>query len=287
LLFSSFIVEIARKHPWQFSRQNISKPSQDESNHLKMTQTHLGIFQTQTQSQTQTSWLDFSIQQVSWLKTSSFIAIDDQEKMGLSWAAAKSIISVALTQCGHAGHIDLDALSEHNKIEHDASLSRSDAFVCAGRQVQYSSATSWLDMNIFWICDFEQAEFNPSRFAKLLSFSKDGLYLTSDDVAEARAYFVNDSRIHNPEFNWSNQAQEASMIETSILLNVMGRNGKISLQDARAFFVDERFPDGWEKPPSYGLWSLNTDRSKSKSLFEAHLQLRGQPNIHSSSQHDD
>ena len=56
--------------------------------------------------------------------------------MGLSWAAAKSIIAFALTHCGHdAGHIDLDALSEHNKIEHDASLSRSDAFVCAGRQV--------------------------------------------------------------------------------------------------------------------------------------------------------
>lgn len=55
--------------------------------------------------------------------------------MGLSWAATKSIITVALGQCGHEGHIDLDALSEHNKIEHDASLSRADAFLSGRHQV--------------------------------------------------------------------------------------------------------------------------------------------------------
>lgn len=112
------------------------------------------------------------------------------------------------------------------------------------------------------------------------------MFLTSDDLAEARAYFVTDSKLHNPEFDWSGRAEYASMIETSILLNVLGRDGRITLQDARTFFVEERFPDGWEKPSSYGLWTLNKDRSKNKKLFEAHMKLRGESNIHSASHKD-
>lgn len=170
--------------------------------------------------------------------------------MGLSWLAAKTIIRQAYKTVGREGLLSLSDLSYHapESIEHDGSLSRVDA----------------------GLSNNQQGKFNQERFNKFLSFSKDGKYLTTEDVAAARVYFKADSQANNPQFIWNKSIEKAMWTEASILLHILGKRGRISIEDAKLFFEDETFPYGWQKHPSFGVHELN---SAMKALKNAAREL--------------
>ena len=156
--------------------------------------------------------------------------------MGLSWSASKIIIHKAYKTVGKNGLLSLSDLSyhAHDSIEHDGSLSRLDAALSNNQQNQ----------------------FNQQRFNKFLSFSKDGKFITKDDVVAARLYFKADSKATNPEFFWSKGVEAAVWAEASVLLHILGKDGVISIEDAKSFFEKETFPPGWQKHPSFGILEL-------------------------------
>jgi hypothetical protein len=106
-----------------------------------------------------------------------------QEKLGLSWIAAKGLIYLTYKIAGKNGLLSLSDLNHHaiDSIEHDASLSRLDAAMS----------------------DNQQGKLNQERFNTFLSFSKDGKFLTTDDVAAARVHFTADSKANNPQVLWN------------------------------------------------------------------------------------
>jgi hypothetical protein len=163
--------------------------------------------------------------------------------MGLSWLAARTIIKQAYKTVGNNGVLSLSDLSYHapESIEHDGSLSRVDAY----------------------LSNHQQGKFNQERFDRFLSFSKDGRFLTTEDVAAARVYFKADSHANNPHCLWNKDIQKAMWTEASILLHILGKRGRISIEDAKLFFEEETFPRGWQKHPSFGVREL---RSATKAL---------------------
>lgn len=173
--------------------------------------------------------------------------------MGLSWLAAKTIIRQAYKTAGHDGLISLQDLSYHaaNSIEHDGSLSRVDAALSNNQQHQ----------------------FNQERFNKFLSFSKDGQYLTTEDVAAARLYFKADSLKNNPQCIWNKAINGAMWTEAAILLHILGKNGRISIEDTKIFFEQETFPEGWWKHPSFGV---REHHSATKALKNAARRIEKQ-----------
>ncbi|CAF1154476.1 unnamed protein product [Didymodactylos carnosus] len=173
-----------------------------------------------------------------------------QEKIGLSWLTAKIIIRQAYKTVGKNGVLSLSDLSYHapESMEHDGSLSRVDAA----------------------LSNNQQGKFNQERFNKLVSFSKDGEFLTTEDVAAARLYFKADSQANNPQYLWNNDAEAAIWTEASILLHILVKRGRISIEDAKLFFEEETFPHGWQKYPSFGVLEL---RSATKALKNAAREL--------------
>jgi len=170
--------------------------------------------------------------------------------MGLSWLASKTIIKKAYKTVGNNGLLSLSDLSYHapESIEHDGSLSRVDTA----------------------LSNNQQGKFNQERFNKFLSFSKDGKFLTTEDVAAARLYFKADSHANNPECLWNKDIENAMWTEASILLHILGKDGRISIEDAKLFFEEETFPDGWQKHPSFGVRELY---SATKALKNAEREL--------------
>lgn len=168
--------------------------------------------------------------------------------MGLSWLASKVILRQAYKTVGKDGLLSLSDLSYHaaDSIEHDGSLSRVDAA----------------------LSNNHQGTFNQERFNKFLSFSKDGQYLTTEDVAAARLYFKADSQANNPQFIWNKDIETAMWTEASILLNILGKHGRISIEDAKLFFEQETFPQGWEKHPSFGVLELLSATKALKTAAE-------------------
>jgi hypothetical protein len=141
------------------------------------------------------------------------------DNFGVSWTVAKTMTATAFAQCGRRGVLNLCDLNEHNKAEHDCSLSRDDANLSGGKQ----------------------SEFSRQRFQKLLTFSDDGVVLTSRDVVKARIFFYDESRMKNPRFTWNIEQEELMLIETVLLLFVLGDNGAISIADAKSFFENEKY----------------------------------------------
>ena len=156
--------------------------------------------------------------------------------MGLSWLAARTIIKQAYRTAGRDGLLSLSDLCYHapESIEHDGSLSRVDAA----------------------LSNNQQGRFNQERFNRFLSFSRDGRFLTTEDVAAARLYFKADSHANNPQCLWNKDTQKAMWTEASILLHILGKHGRISIEDAKLFFEQETFPPGWQKHPSFGVRQL-------------------------------
>ena len=101
--------------------------------------------------------------------------------------------------------------------------------------------------------------------------------MTTNDVAAARLYFKLDSKTNNPEFLWNKNIEKAMWTEASILLHILGKHGRISIEDARLFFEDETFPRDWEKHPSFGVRQLHSATKALKNA--AHERKKEQQRI--------
>jgi hypothetical protein len=150
---------------------------------------------------------------------------------------------------GKDGLLSLSDLAYHasDSIEHDGSLSRLDAA----------------------LSNNQQDKFNQQRFNTFLSFSKDGKFLTTDDVAAARLYFKADSKAKNPHFLWNEGIEKAVWAEASVLLHILGKDGMISIEDIRLFFEKETFPHGWQKHPSFGIHEMYIASTELKNAANA------------------
>ncbi|CAF0726679.1 unnamed protein product [Adineta steineri] len=175
--------------------------------------------------------------------------------MGMSWLNVKTVIHKAYKAVGKNGLLSLSDLSYHglDGLEHDSSLSRLDAA----------------------LSDNQQDKFNQERFNTFLSFSKDGKFLTTEDVAAARLYFLADSKANNPHFLWNENFKTVTWVETAGLLHILGKDGRISVEDAKVIFEKETFPPGWQKPDSFGvIGTLSAVRALTKAADEHEKQQR-------------
>ncbi|KAJ7044864.1 Peroxidase, family 2-domain-containing protein [Mycena alexandri] len=140
-----------------------------------------------------------------------------------------------------------DALTNsHNKIEHDASFTRSDVFfdlVASG--VDPKS----IDNNN--IPPMHNPPVNTTLIDLLVSFSKDGKTLTVDDIADARHARLQSTVAFNPTAVLQSEQTGGLWREAGFVSLVLGdANGTVRIDWLRDWFVNERLPIelGWKKP---------------------------------------
>ncbi|KAG7095701.1 hypothetical protein E1B28_006415 [Marasmius oreades] len=119
---------------------------------------------------------------------------------------------------------DLAELSQHNAIEHDASLTREDTHFNA-----------------------DQSKPHIPFVEELLSYatgkdSEGRALLTADDIARYSAKRRADSQANNPEFSLETIHKFFSSSNNSTMLRIFG--GRVD--DLRTMLVEERIPEGWE-----------------------------------------
>ncbi|KAJ3090203.1 hypothetical protein HK100_007523 [Physocladia obscura] len=124
--------------------------------------------------------------------------------------------------------ISLDDLNLPNKIEHDASLTRHDRFLG------------------------DPVHADPVLVDEIISHSsQDSGFLSATDVAQARVARFNLSKEKNPSFVYGLFQRGIVSGESALLLNILGRNNRISIDDFKSFFLHERFPADWTKPEKF------------------------------------
>lgn len=129
--------------------------------------------------------------------------------------------------------IDLEEISKHGCIEHDASLFHSD----------YEFNKDQSNVNILLI-------------EELISFSKDGINITWEELVEFKKQRVSDSNSSNPNFVYGFNEKITSYGEMFLLMNVLGRNGTISIDDLKTFLIDEKLPEKYKAPESFNILTI-------------------------------
>uniref|UniRef100_K3WVQ8 Heme haloperoxidase family profile domain-containing protein n=1 Tax=Globisporangium ultimum (strain ATCC 200006 / CBS 805.95 / DAOM BR144) TaxID=431595 RepID=K3WVQ8_GLOUD len=122
----------------------------------------------------------------------------------------------------------LSDLSEHNFIEHDASLVHNDEYF----------QTDPSEVNVTMADDlFARAE-----------KATEGV-ITKRVLAHFRAARERDSEKIDPEYSFSAKLQASAYAEAAAFLLGMGDydSETISVADARSFLVDEQIPQGWKR----------------------------------------
>ncbi|KAI8830275.1 Chloroperoxidase [Chytriomyces cf. hyalinus JEL632] len=154
--------------------------------------------------------------------------VDASAKINALFAATKKDGSSSGNEVDQEDVINLEDLSFHDNesAEHDVSFTRRDTFF---------GSSSYPE---------------PEYIHALMNASADGESLTVADLVKHRLTRFNHSLEHNPDLTfWGGQVLSCC-IETYLIVNVFGRNGKISIQDARAFLGEERIPVDYMRPDS-------------------------------------
>ncbi|KAJ3176552.1 hypothetical protein HK101_010426 [Irineochytrium annulatum] len=112
-------------------------------------------------------------------------------------------------------------LSSFSAFEHDASLSRQDISMTGHRKV------------------------DKALVEQLISFSGTKGYLTYDDLARARRLRYVQSKASNPKFKFTIFQRAWAIWEGVLLMEVLGEKGKLKVDIARDFFINERLPLKW------------------------------------------
>ena len=120
--------------------------------------------------------------------------------------------------------IHLSDLGNHEVVEHDSSLTRED--YDGGRGDNINISTQLVD--------------------QLLGFAKDG-YLKLEDIIAARKLRVEQSRKLASHVELTTREWSTAHANSVLLAGVMGKDYKISVEHAKIFLLQERFPDGWAK----------------------------------------
>lgn len=115
-------------------------------------------------------------------------------------------------------------INKHGILEHDASLTRLDAF------------------------NGDNVSFNPNMLKKMLATSSNK-YLTLDNLITYRKSRIINCRIYNPSFKFGITELTNSCIETSMLMLLFSDETKQIRKDwLEYFFINEKFPYhlGWK-----------------------------------------
>lgn len=123
--------------------------------------------------------------------------------------------------------IDLEALNQHDAIEHDASLTRDDAKSGDNHSLQ------------------------PALLQALLDDAQ-GEFLTTESVARSRARREKDS-LSKGSLKLGLKQNTLAYGEAALLLQALGKqedgtNWKVKKTDAKAWFGEEKLPEGYVKP---------------------------------------
>ncbi|KAJ3113164.1 hypothetical protein HDU96_003725 [Phlyctochytrium bullatum] len=139
--------------------------------------------------------------------------------------------------------VNLTMLNPHGLIEHDASMTRSDAGL--GDAVQ----------------------FNETLFTELLSHASSPTHISLSDLIAFRTARVTDSRLRNPSFSYTNTQRFAANGEAALVFLLLCEDPDLSPTDPRqrgvrvewltSVFREERFPAGlgW-KPRRVSVWQI-------------------------------
>ncbi|KAJ3298621.1 hypothetical protein HK104_010542 [Borealophlyctis nickersoniae] len=159
-------------------------------------------------------------------------------KAGVDHAVSNRLASGALKLVGHDDptgerKLHLADLGKHGVIEHDASLTRSD----------------------FGVGDSDKV--NETLVNQLLATSSSGTHLTIRDLAHLRRLRYTQSRLTNPSFTFGPWATFLASGESALLIEIMGNDGQLPLDQAKEFLLKEKFPDSWTPhDPPKGRWDL-------------------------------
>ncbi|CAG8724271.1 36530_t:CDS:1, partial [Racocetra persica] len=120
---------------------------------------------------------------------------------------------------------NLEEISKHNALEHDASLTRKDKYFGDPLKVDNELVDKLLDQQI------------------------DGK-INLDSLAKHRQNRLNHSKENNPELTYGFVQKILSGAESSMLVNVMGGNTNFEIDSAllETFLKHERLPHTWRKP---------------------------------------
>ncbi|KAF0400214.1 Cloroperoxidase [Gigaspora margarita] len=120
---------------------------------------------------------------------------------------------------------NLEEISKHNALEHDASLTRKDKHLGDPLKV------------------------DPELVDKFLELQVDGK-INIDSVAKYREIRLNNSRENNPELTYGFMQKVLSANEGVMLLNIFGAstNGEIDIGLLETFLKHEKLPEEWRKP---------------------------------------
>jgi len=126
--------------------------------------------------------------------------------------------------------VDLVDLGKHNVLEHDASLTRVDAYFG------------------------NQTVLNRTLLGQFINQSKNGKFLDPDDVGEYQKIRQTDSKSHNPEYSFGWFPSTVAAGEPALFLRVFGDKGgaaddtsyyTITIDDVNSIFGKEELPKGW------------------------------------------
>ncbi|KAL9120963.1 MAG: hypothetical protein Q9187_002482 [Circinaria calcarea] len=98
----------------------------------------------------------------------------------------------------------------------------------------------------------ENVNINMTLFNSLVSFSKDGVTLTPEDLAEHHHLRHNQSKRENPKFRFSNRDAVTALVQYSNLIGTFGRYGPngpttLFLEDVRTFYLAEDLPTAYQR----------------------------------------
>lgn len=158
-----------------------------------------------------------------------------QRVFNVNSAISKTIIEKTKNACGidENSTIDLEEISKHNCIEHDASLFHSD----------YEFDKNQTEVNILLIED-------------LISFSEDGENITWDELVKFKNTRIHNSKSTNPNFLYEFNQKVTSFGEMFLLMNILGRNGSISIEDLKTFLIEEKLPEKYVPPESINYFTF-------------------------------
>jgi Peroxidase, family 2 len=148
-------------------------------------------------------------------------ALRGHYNLSLPFAALLSLSGTLI--CGRHFKIDLEDLAQHNKIEHDASLTHADA----------TPGSKYAPVDV-----------DEELLQNLLDVSQNGNYLTLDDLVKVRA--ARDATLDQPLSLLHGIISRGEVALTAKLF--ANPKGQIPKQFIREWFGEQRLPEGWYRP---------------------------------------
>jgi len=167
--------------------------------------------------------------------------------LGLSSILATTLATQAVSAIGRPNDsgenvLDLQDLDTHNVLEHDASLTRRDAGV--GDAVHVDA----------------------DLVAQLKSLSSDGQSLGMKELAKARNLRYEQDKAVDPNFTFGFKQFNLAYGEAAFVFRVLGDGEVLPLSWVDDWFLNEKFPDAWNKPAGYGALQIAADIAAIKAL---------------------